>query len=135
MLQPSTPLPQDSSTSPSRRHYTPSPASDAEAAAADSSAREARLQQGSRSHPEEQGAPQPAPTPLLSFEEALAACARGYAARQAAGSAAGTALYHSKLHHHVVSIKVRTGRKPQILGVRLGWCYAGLKCAQAYLLL
>jgi hypothetical protein len=108
MLQPSTPLPQDSSTSPSRRHYTPSPASDAEAAAAASTAREAHLQRDHNSQPDEQGAPQPAATPLLTFEEALAACARGYAARQAAGSAAGTALYHSKLHHHVVSIKVRT---------------------------
>lgn len=135
MLQPSTPLPQDSSTSPSRRHYTPSPASDAEAAAAASSACEAHLQQGSHSHPEEQGAPQPATTPLLSFEEALAACARGYAARQAAGSAAGTALYHSKLHHHVVSIKVRTGSTSQTLGVlQLWWC-GGLKCVQVYLLL
>jgi hypothetical protein len=45
-------------------------------------------------------------TPQLSFEDALAACARGVAARQAAGSATGTMLYQSQLHHHVVSIKV-----------------------------
>jgi hypothetical protein len=54
----------------------------------------------------DQGTPQEC-TPQLSFEDALAACARGVAARQAAGSATGTMLYQSQLHHHVVSIKVR----------------------------
>jgi len=46
-------------------------------------------------------------TPVMDFEEAIAACARGAAARQASGLSPATALYHSQLHHRVVSIKVR----------------------------
>lgn len=48
-------------------------------------------------------------TPVMDFEEAIAACARGAAARQASGLSPATALYHSQLHHRVVSIKVRAG--------------------------
>jgi hypothetical protein len=44
--------------------------------------------------------------PVMGFEEALAACARGAAARQASDLSPATALYHSQYHHHVVSIKV-----------------------------
>lgn len=86
LLQPCTPpgLSRDSSPSPNRQQSTSPPPSPAAA------------------HPAwDDRAP-------LSFEDALAACARGVAARRAAGSTAPTMLYQSKLHHHVVGIKVRT---------------------------
>jgi hypothetical protein len=88
LLQPCTPpgLSRDSSPSPNRQQSTSPPPSPAAA--------------GSSVTGEDQ-------PPPLSFEDALAACARGVAARRAAGGSAPTMLYQSKLHHHVVSIKVR----------------------------
>jgi hypothetical protein len=120
-LQPSTPSnSSDSAASPSRQHS----ASSATAADAALAAFTAAAPQATHAP---QGAPTPTPTPtaalkahqapsgqqdtpVMDFEEALAACARGAAARQASGLSPTTALYHSQYTHHVVSIKVSAPR-------------------------
>lgn len=116
LLQPSTPPGvKDGTSSPSRQHSASSALSAAAmsltepaAAAARHAAAVAAGQAGSSADIRpvaDQGAQQDH-KPQLSFEDALAACARGVAARQAAGSTTATMLYQSQLHHHVVSIKV-----------------------------
>lgn len=54
-----------------------------------------------------------APTPVMDFEQALAACARGVAARRSSGLSPATALYRSQLRHHVVSIKAPLDAAPE----------------------
>lgn len=109
LIQPSTPTGlQDSGSSPDRQHSASSTTAAAIHQAAHAAADIAvNTERADTLLVADQGVQQ-ACTPQLSFEDALAACARGVAARQAAGSASGTMLYHSQLHHHVVSIKVGT---------------------------